>query len=317
MSSNRKRKHNNQRSSNRHYRSNPSRGGPGILLTCETSREIKCEREGREILRYYLDKESKRTDSSGESSVKLTLEQELAVLQQQKPKDTHGPFQLFDTGCAGTIFFMYADEANNNGTKDPTEGTKPEDTANKRIRTTTEEEEQAATRKKESKPCSFDPVKTVKSVMSDIASDSASSEAPASRFVTRMIPIQVTCFATLKELETVLSKLLESHKKTATSDAVEKSETFRIHVKKRQCHQVKSLDFIETAAGLVIKETGWKVQLTDPDHVIWIEVCKNLMGVSVFGRDDVNVAKNFNLAELRDKQHAQDGDDGNGSPLAP
>eukprot|EP00977_Amphora_coffeiformis_P029457 scaffold40820_cov176-Amphora_coffeaeformis.AAC.3 len=56
---------------------------------------------------------------------------------------------------------------------------------------------------------------------------------------------------------------------------------------------------------------GWKVQLTDPDHIIWIEVCKTLMGVSVLGRDDLTCAKNFNLAALRDQQQhtKEEGDD--------
>ena len=292
------------------------------MLTCETSREIKCEREGREILRFYLDQERLKPadDNNSPSTKKLTLEQELAVLQQEKPKDAHGPFQLFDTGCAGTVFFMYAEETSNDTKDTPTKGTKlsADETESKRMRTTSDPKEPTPTPTKESsKACSFDPVKIVKHVMSDIASDNAvaSAEAPpASRFVTRMIPVQVTCFATLPELETVLSKLLEPFEKTTTnqtSAATETPETFRIHVKKRQCNQIKTLEFIETAATLVIQTMGWKVKLTDPDHVVWIEVCKNLMGVSVLGRDDVALAKNFNLAELRDQQqqHAGEGAD--------
>ena len=31
----------------------PRRGSPGVLLTCETGREQKCQREGLEILNHY------------------------------------------------------------------------------------------------------------------------------------------------------------------------------------------------------------------------------------------------------------------------
>ena len=31
----------------------PKRGGPGIILTCETGRDFKAKREGLEILNYY------------------------------------------------------------------------------------------------------------------------------------------------------------------------------------------------------------------------------------------------------------------------
>ena len=328
----RKRKHHQRPSNRRYYRGNPSRGGPGILLTCETSREIKCEREGREILNFYYDeeirksiagdKDDRRSDTA--DNKRLTLEQELDVLQRQKPNDTPGHFQLFDTGCPGTVFFMYSSEtSNNNGTKDSStrqEGSESVDgTESKRVRTTTDEKESATEMKGVSKDYTFDPVRMVRHVLNDIASDTASSaeSPPASRFVTRMIPLQVTCFATLTDLEMVLFKLLETYKKKITTQTTsdtntnEPSETFRINIKKRQCNQIKSLAFIETAATLVIKETGWKVQLIDPDHIIWIEICKNLMGVSILGHDDVKLAKKFNLAALRDEQQhtKEDGGD--------
>eukprot|EP00978_Attheya_sp_CCMP212_P003397 scaffold7003_cov60-Attheya_sp.AAC.1 len=49
--------------SNWHSKKNVRRGGPGILLTCETGREFKCQREGLEILRHYYYRNE--TSSSG------------------------------------------------------------------------------------------------------------------------------------------------------------------------------------------------------------------------------------------------------------
>lgn len=301
------------------YRANPSRGGPGILLTCETSREIKCEREGREILRYYFEKEKgqstqqKSQEDQEKSNEKLTLEQELENLRQLKHKD-NGPFQLFDTGCAGTVFFLFVDKERETNIEElkKENGTRDETHSGKRIRASDikdeEQTETAETNLKQStsasKESNWDPVATVQAVARDIANGNVSTDIPASRFVTRMIPIQTTCFASLKELETVLPKLLRTHNNQETLSEGKSKKTFRVHIKKRQCNHISSQEFIDTAAPLAMNLMGWAVQLKDPDYIVHIEVCKTLMGISVFRRDDVNLAKNFNLAELRDKEAA-------------
>lgn len=359
MSTNKRNRSRRRHGAGARFRCNPSRGGPGVLLTCEAGNEIKCEREGRDMLRYYLDQDKAATTNASSVSVRLSLEQELALLQQQQHQfvQRDGPFQLFDTGCGGTVFLMYSDQQNKNETKQPKSpesdpAAQEEGVTPKRIRTdklekdTTlektipkeqdikkvndEEQEQGNTATdihrstKIKDGIAWDPVVVVKSIARDIASPLVAYDIPASRFVTRMIPIQITCFASLKELEMVLAHLLvmkESNELTETANKKNKDDddadnsssnnttpTFRIHIKKRQCNHISSQQFIETAAPLVMKTKGWKVQLNDPDFVIWIEVCKTLMGVSVLERSDINVAKNFNLAELRDKQAGNDTD---------
>ena len=339
-------------------RTNPSRGGPGILLTCDTSREVKCEREGRDILRHYYDdweqrqhqQQQQQPRSNQESAppppppttAKLSLDQELARLRQKQQQTPQGDdaFQLFATGCAGTAFLMYvaengkeADILDKQDTATPQIDEGDEDgnddekaVTDKRIRAADKGHNQNEEKKKEDeekiedtskstekivratkiKTTQWDPVAMVKAIASDIAkpSSSPSSSAaaaagiPASRFVTRMIPIQVTCFASLKELETVLTYLLKNY---TEKDKNKATRTFRIQIKKRNCNHISSQQFIETAAPLVMKLKSWTVQLKDPDVVVWIEVCKTLMGISLLTQDDVNVAKNFNLAELRDR----------------
>lgn len=336
-----KRKHHNQqRSSSSRYRANPSRGPPGMLLTCETGREIKCEREGREILRFYLEKHNNNERlKSGESSKstpnkKLSLDQELAALQQQPRQEDSGPFQLFDTGCGGTVFFMYVVKGDGK-TIEASEGnedTYNDGSASKRIRGEKAAENEKALAKSTSPVAledtgvqattttHWDPVATFMSIASDIstsneeaAASASASAIPSSRFVTRMIPIQVTCFATLKELERALTALLlkesggtkpneNDNDKTGASGKSKTTKTFCIHSKKRNCNEFSTQQIIETAASLVVAHTGWTVQLEDPDHVIWIEICKTLMGVSLLDRHTLHAAKNFNIAELRDRQ---------------
>ena len=112
-------------------RNNPRRGGPGILMTCETGRETKCEREGIDILNHYSSSAScsplteqqqqqPKDDDSSENkttkttettttSTKLSLEEELKMLRQQQKspkKRGGGMFQVYETGCRGSVFVM-------------------------------------------------------------------------------------------------------------------------------------------------------------------------------------------------------------------
>jgi tRNA acetyltransferase TAN1 len=121
----------------------PKRGGPGILLSCETGREKKCLREGLEIINFYfkgMDKEEKekggvtddntRTQEEGgkkevaapdastcatETKHKpLSLDDELAQLQSKNKASGYkhqnlahnGPFAVYETGCRGTVFVL-------------------------------------------------------------------------------------------------------------------------------------------------------------------------------------------------------------------
>ena len=311
MSSKRKRYY----TTGRRYRDNPSRGGAGVLLTCETGREVKCEREGREILRYYLEQQQSKNQEDT-STVKLSLEQELELLQQQKRTDTQGPFRVFDTGCAGTVFFMYKGDEDDKGDpsadlKSQNDDNQPMDAEtapNKRIRSSNTDDKQSSSSPSSlaspSSTVAWDPVVTVRAVFDDIVKNNTDKRIPGSRFVTRMVPIQKTCFASLEELEKVLPPLLRAHipgHGQVVNDNQTAIQTFHIHVKKRNCNQISKQEFIHTAAPLAMRSAGWKVQLEDSDFVVWIEVCKTLMGVSVLRREDVTVAKNFNLAELREK----------------
>ncbi|MGK3759170.1 MAG: hypothetical protein ACI8RD_011487, partial [Bacillariaceae sp.] len=100
----------------------PKRGAPGVLLTCETGRERRCEREGLEILNYYqCDKNggeggeggeggrpsssSKGTDDNDgkgkkqdeENNSSLTLEEELKLLKSQGGNLESSAFAEYDT----------------------------------------------------------------------------------------------------------------------------------------------------------------------------------------------------------------------------
>ena len=61
----------------------PKRGAPGMLLTCETGREQKCQREGLEILNFYLPTsdlattaDNQKGQGEDDGTAKLSLEEE-------------------------------------------------------------------------------------------------------------------------------------------------------------------------------------------------------------------------------------------------
>ena len=104
-------------------RNNPRRGLPGILMTCETGRETKCEREGIDIMNHYSSssteqqqQQQQQQDGSSENETttttttkKLSLEEELKMLRQQQKshkKRGGGMFQVYETGCRGSVFVM-------------------------------------------------------------------------------------------------------------------------------------------------------------------------------------------------------------------
>ncbi|CAB9509186.1 THUMP domain-containing protein 1 [Seminavis robusta] len=111
----------------------PKRGGPGVLVTCDTGRDGKAKREGLEILEYYLEKQATKTSSKEETKneesksekddKKLSLEEELAELKESandnsnsnsndndkkksKRKNVKKPFAHYDTGCKGNVMIL-------------------------------------------------------------------------------------------------------------------------------------------------------------------------------------------------------------------
>jgi tRNA acetyltransferase TAN1 len=297
---------------------NSKRGAPGFLMTCETSREVKCQREGLEILNHYVkidtkdqtdDKDSAPKDKKDTSS-SLSFEEELKMLASKKSSQQSSNFCAYDTGCRGTVFVLcnlpdcrliptikteYFMEARKEG-KQPSK-----DEAEKEVDSTGENEEE----QKEPKPKQpkidnpneatspsprvsspiWDPVDTARSIFADIRNDTKT--APSSRFVTRLIPIQATCFASEEELRLTSDELIKRFFPPTT-------KTFAITVKRRLCHTMTSNTIIETVATNVMKFVpACKVQLDDPQVTIVVEICKTVCGISVI--QNVREYHKFNL----------------------
>lgn len=322
-------------------RNNPRRGFPGVLCFCETGKENKCEREAKDILQHYITKEGRQieniglNDSDQSSTKKLSLEDEIAMVKKM-PKDNMSFLKVYDTGCRGTVFLMSTRQnsqlveavqsrapkpisSRNGGSKHITSKDEDDRDENnfresKRIKLTKNDQE--------SKSSEWDPVPTVESIFQGIKDDD--HHAPSSRFVTRMVPIQVTCHASMDEIvpnmRELLAKFLMPHGiSSATSDEPNKKlPSFKISYKRRCCDDLKTNDMIESVANIIqeltteyfeststsqelnlSKQHLFRVDLSNPDYTILIEICRTLVGMSVV--KNAGAFNNFNLIVTKEK----------------
>jgi tRNA acetyltransferase TAN1 len=305
--------------SGRKWVKNPKRGGPGVLLTCETGRDPKCRREGLDILNHYVSND--KISDKEEDSSSLSLEEELKVLKAKKRDSGFSNFGVYDVGIRGNVVVLCTmpdcnlippiqvekDLSSDKKTKDDSgddeeeneqpEAKKPRKDADEDIaeeKSETEQKEETTVPPEGGAVVSdppWDPISTVRRIMTDLEQNS--SKAPSSRFVTRMIPMQATCFASAEELQLTSKALLDKYLPRTT-------KTFAVAARKRNCGNLKTNQIIETVATLVFESIPeCKVKLENPDVTIVVEVCKTLCGVSVVPRCDE--FRNFNLVMAREE----------------
>jgi tRNA(Ser,Leu) C12 N-acetylase TAN1 len=320
-----KRKYYDRGGGKKHHR-NPKRGGPGVLLTSETQREHKCQVEGLDILKHYLARDA---SDKGEEDTPLSMEEELKML---KSKADARMFGVYETGCRGTVFVLCTIPGCNLIPAIKCEDKKPEgesgpdpdndkkagndccdggeveaegvqakkqrqeepDPGNDEKKSGKEETvEETSPKKSEelSSEPSWDPIATVRNIMSDLKQNSKT--APSSRFVTRMIPMQATCFASVEEIRLTSQELIKKYLPLT-------AKTFAVAPKRRMCGNITTKQIIDTVADLVLESIpGCKVKLENPDFTIVVEVCKTLCGISVVQKCEE--FRNFNLVAAREQ----------------
>ncbi|KAL3762781.1 hypothetical protein ACHAW5_001309 [Stephanodiscus triporus] len=124
--------------------------------------------------------------------------------------------------------------------------------------------------------------------------ESLVSTPPGSRFISRMIPMQATCYASVEEIKAVSISLLKRFLPNILSILPKggKEITYKLEIKRRLCTHLTREQVIDAITPLV----KFSVNLSDPDFSIRIETCRTLCGVSILPRQEWY--KNFNLAEL-------------------
>jgi THUMP domain len=303
------------------HTNNPRRGGPGILFTCETGREFKARREGLEILQQDWERSSisrtdmSRIDRSASASAngtddtsKSTLEEELATLRRERFNEqspsSASPFALYETGCKGVVVVLFQQPAGKNSISSTC--TTANGSSESNGKGSVEHDMSGDHPMK-----LWDPVLAVHRIAQDMT-----EKAPvytSSRFITRMIPIQTTCYATIADIvmaaQALLQPIVDSQSHLTVSGETSgdsfppsvRSHTFAIHEKRRFCSQMKREPLITAVGnmvGEVTRKKPWTVQLTNPDYTIWIEICKTLAGISILPFGHLH-PRNFNMVEWR------------------
>ena len=309
----------------------PKRGGPGVLLTSETGREYKCQLEGLDIINHYVCAGDGSDEDENDTS--LSLEEELKMLKSKKKSRSsmfgiyetgvRGTVFLLCTipGCALISPIKLATTSDGSNDKESQNHSKESEshstitssdedfpeTKSKRKKHRNDgndkisseekgEENKANSGKEQDKPSNGDdppwePVSLVRKIMSDL--EQKRKTAPSSRFVSRMIPIQATCFASIEEIRLTCRELFKKY-------LPQTAKSFAVSAKRRNCSTMKTNQIIDAAAASVLELIpGCKVDLEDPDVTIVVEICKNLCGISAVPQ--CKKFRNFNLVAARER----------------
>lgn len=306
------------------WRKSNTGGRPGILLTCETGKERICCREAIEILNhYYLDGNGGNNhvdeDYKDARNENLSLEDELMILKSKGGAldESLSSFSEYETSCRGTVFLLCtipdcnliptiqtqymmskkSDDKNHKKVMNSDDGITTDVKAEKQKKEVHCEGTQVPPPKKlddtptiiSSKDIlPWDPIKTVRRIMSDIGDD-LDKATPRSRFVTRMIPIQATCYASPEELKLTVTELLDNYLPRA-------SKTFAIVIKRRHCNGLDRNTVIQIVGNAVTTLIpNCAVHLDEPNVTIMVEICNKLCGISVI--ENMKAYRNFNLVE--------------------
>ncbi|KAI1145881.1 hypothetical protein F4825DRAFT_442524 [Nemania diffusa] len=145
-----------------------------------------------------------------------------------------------------------------------------------------------------------DPLVLVREICSD-AAVAKDVSLRRSRFINKLTPITLTGKANEKGLEDVASKVLPSHFQLAEGEGEETGDgegnacSYAIRPTLRAHTTLKRTDVIQQVAKMI--STRHKVDLTNPDKVIIIEMFQTYLGMSVVGRD-WEAMKRYNIHEL-------------------
>ncbi len=161
----------------------------------------------------------------------------------------------------------------------------------------------------------WDPIKTVQKIIHDIRVQN--KKAPRSRFVTRMVPVQVTCFASMDEIEANARELIKQYLLPfGINHDGDTLPSFKIEFKKRNCSHIQRQAVVDCVAQIVqelsteflnenhdkddcASKALFRVDLKNPEYSIVIELCRTLCGMSVV--PDPLSYRNFNLIKVQEE----------------
>ncbi|XP_046660332.1 THUMP domain-containing protein 1 homolog [Homalodisca vitripennis] len=131
-----------------------------------------------------------------------------------------------------------------------------------------------------------DPVKLAMAVLNDVAV----TKTQKGRFLLRIIPVEVTCKASLEDIKTAADALFDKHFRCEPT-------TFAIVVNKRYNDSLLRDEVIHSLALLVTdKNQDHKANLKEAKKTVLLEIMKGVCCLSVL--EDYKRLRHYNLAEL-------------------
>ena len=121
-----------------------------------------------------------------------------------------------------------------------------------------------------------------------------------SRHTLRMLPVETTCFAGIDEIAAAAAPLIEKHFKSDD----EKVTTFAICFDRRANNSVKRMDVIDAIAKLV-KQPNFKVNLSNPDLSIMVEVVKGVACLSIVKDYDGLCKYNLRMVGMTEEERVE------------
>lgn len=313
--------------------------GTTTEINSETSKKDNTAYEKKKTKKLSLEEEISML-KEGASADQVLLDDGEKNSNSKMGKKQKAPFTSYDTGCCGTVFLICTAPNSSilpcNIHRQESDDKSNEHENKDKISTKSEEIDELQTKKRKLEETEtsgkildvnkssisqnialatsiWDPIKTVQLILQEAnpTTSSAFQNAPSSRFITRIIPIQATCFANIEEIKNTAKFLIDhvlvpSTNEQNTDDSDKKSDkkelqkddsrpTFSVTIKRRNCSNVTRDEIISTVAGLV--DDTFKVDLKDPDYHIMIEICRTLCGMSIVKNlDEYN---KFNLFQAR------------------
>jgi hypothetical protein len=159
----------------------------------------------------------------------------------------------------------------------------------------------------------LDPVSLVTRVIKDIYTNEE-KESPRSRFITRMIPVQTTCFANVEGISRTSKQLIDScfpidtknyldcrlDKDNSNNENVMSQKiSFEIIFKRRLCSNVTQTECIDAVARH-FDDNRFNVDLKNPEYTFLMEICKSLVCMCLV-RNFRSSCHNFDLFQISEK----------------
>jgi len=144
-----------------------------------------------------------------------------------------------------------------------------------------------------------EPVDFVKSFLEDATNQ---PQRRRSRAVRRLTPVSLIGNATEKGVEKVAHEVLAPH----FHGNDQESRKFAIRITIRNHHTLKRNEVIERVADIVGPKH--KVDLDNPDLLIFVEIYKNVCGMGVVGKEYERL-KRFNLFEIYEQNNQSNSTD--------